>query len=148
MKTPIWVGVSVLAMASCGWAGGSDHSPCDLRPHPNRLARLRRSPRPILLRVSAQIPCRTHGVRARRLHRSCNSVHRTSHDGSLAKRSGHRRRSESCNHQRIWFRDTFSTRRSHQKSANRRPGLTAAAYSCCTWGVLLLRPRWRWRELP
>jgi hypothetical protein len=32
MKTPIWVGVSVLATASCGWAGASDHSPCDLRP--------------------------------------------------------------------------------------------------------------------
>ena len=30
MKTPIWFGVSLVAMASCGLAGASDHSPCDL----------------------------------------------------------------------------------------------------------------------
>jgi hypothetical protein len=32
MKTPISFGVSLLAIASCGWAGASDHSPCDLHP--------------------------------------------------------------------------------------------------------------------
>jgi hypothetical protein len=32
MKTPIWFGVSLLAMASCGLAGASDHSPCGLHP--------------------------------------------------------------------------------------------------------------------
>jgi hypothetical protein len=30
MKSPIWFGVSLLAIASCGLAGASDHSPCDL----------------------------------------------------------------------------------------------------------------------
>ena len=32
MKTPIWFGASLLAMVSCGLAGASDHSPCDLHP--------------------------------------------------------------------------------------------------------------------
>ena len=32
MKSPIWFGVVLLAMASCGLAGASDHSPCDLHP--------------------------------------------------------------------------------------------------------------------
>jgi hypothetical protein len=32
MKTTIWFVISVLAMASCGLAGASDHSPCDLHP--------------------------------------------------------------------------------------------------------------------
>lgn len=32
MRTPIWPSVSLLLMASCGLAGASDHTPCDLRP--------------------------------------------------------------------------------------------------------------------
>ena len=32
MKTRIWFGVCFLAMASCGSAGASDQSPCDLHP--------------------------------------------------------------------------------------------------------------------